>query len=166
MVSIIIPAKDEEKNLEILLPKLKGYGVTVIDDCSGDKTKGIAKKHGAMVISNRESIGPSLSIEKALKKAGGKTIILMDADNEHDPKYLPKFLKELKSKDAVFGRRGSLPRFSERIISKISSKKGIHDIFCGFVAFKRHVYDKIGYFERKNTYGAEFKLNCVNKGLR
>ena len=165
-IRIIIPAKDEAKNLEILLPKLKRYKVTVIDDCSTNNTAKVAKKFDAQIISNKINIGQHFSIEKALKKTKENIIILMDADNECDPKDIPQFLETLKTNDAVFGRRKRIPRFSEKFISKLSSRKGIHDIFCGYVAFRREVYNKIGYFEKQNTYGAEFKLNCVNKSFR
>ncbi len=160
-VRIIMPAKNEEKNLRILLPKLKDFKVTIVDDNSSDNTSKIAKKYNASIIRNEQSMGPSLSIEKALKTTKESIIILMDSDNEHNPEDIPKFLKSLKKNDAVFGRREIIPRISEKMLSKFSSKKGIHDLFCGFVCFKKEVYERIGYFEKENTFGAEFKLNCV-----
>ncbi len=161
-----MPAKNEENNLKILLPKLINYNVTIIDDASTDNTSKIAKKYGAEVVKNKKSIGPSMSIEKALKNIKEEIIVLMDSDNEHNPKDIPKFLKYLENNDVVFGKRKTIPRISEKILSWFSSKKGVQDLFCGFVAFKKSVYERIGYFEKENTYGAEFKLNCVNNGFK
>jgi glycosyltransferase involved in cell wall biosynthesis len=107
-------------------------------------------------------MGQGPSIEKAIPKTRGDIIILMDCDGEHDPRDIKKFLKALEENDAVFGRRPKIPRISERMLSRISERKGIGDLFNGFVAFRRKAYDRIGYYEKRRTYGAEFKLNLAN----
>lgn len=56
-ILIIIPARNEEHRLPILLESLnkqslKAYEITVIDDYSDDDTVGVAKGYGANVYKN------------------------------------------------------------------------------------------------------------------
>ena len=55
MLSIIIPAKNEEKNLKKLLPSIasqsfQDFEIILADDYSDDKTGEIARKFGARVV--------------------------------------------------------------------------------------------------------------------
>jgi cellulose synthase/poly-beta-1,6-N-acetylglucosamine synthase-like glycosyltransferase len=58
-VSIIIPARNEETNVPILLKSLQGQikagdEILVVDDHSEDNTAAVAKKSGATVIKSKE----------------------------------------------------------------------------------------------------------------
>src|ERR1051325_1205355 len=49
-ISIIIPARDEERNLPRLLGSIPGQQVIVVDDCSADRTREVARDRGACIV--------------------------------------------------------------------------------------------------------------------
>ena len=58
-VSVIIPARNEERNLPFLLDSLKKqtlspYEIIVVDDFSSDKTAEIARQSGVKLVQNTE----------------------------------------------------------------------------------------------------------------
>ncbi|SRR5260221_651080 len=86
LVSIIIPAWNEEKNISRLLESInnqsyKGVETIVVDDGSTDKTAEIAKKLGARVFKRKRN---ERSIERnfGASKAVGVYLVFLDADME------------------------------------------------------------------------------------
>lgn len=88
-VSIIIPARDEEKRIPYLLKSLKkqnhqSYEVIVVDDGSVDETVSVATSYGAIAIKN--SIVESMTAGKAracatgAEHAKGDWLLFLDAD--------------------------------------------------------------------------------------
>src|SRR5260221_11101716 len=87
LVSIIIPAWNEEKNISRLLESInnqsyKGVETIVVDDGSTDKTAEIAKKLGARVFKRKRN---ERSIERnfGASKAVGVYLVFLDADMEN-----------------------------------------------------------------------------------
>ena len=110
---IIIPTLNEEKNVTILYKKikknLKKFHVLFIDDNSQDKTRSqiylSKKKYKEIYLIKR---GSKLGIGSAhkcglkwgyLKKY--KTIVTMDCDGTHHPKYITRMLNTLKNRGYV-----------------------------------------------------------------
>ncbi|NCN38816.1 MAG: glycosyltransferase, partial [Candidatus Aenigmarchaeota archaeon] len=55
-VGVIIPAYNEEKNIEEVIVRLKKSleaRIIVVDDCSKDRTGEIARRNGAIVIRHK-----------------------------------------------------------------------------------------------------------------
>ena len=113
-VLIAIPAYNEEgrisKLLDILVKKYPKDNILVIDDGSADRTYEEAKSFGVKVIKNSPNLGKGESIKKAFKYAldhGFDAVITMDADLQHDPSDLPKFISKFKNEgcDLVIGTR-------------------------------------------------------------
>ncbi len=148
---IIVPAYNVEKSLSELLRKLKYYkeNVLFVDDGSSDSTGKIIKQNKFNIITNSRNIGVSNSIMKGLvyaKEHGYSAVILMDADGQHDPKFLPQFIGDLNSSDFVFGCRFSynsaVPTLklnsnllAAMIVNKIWGCNFL-DISCGFKGFR------------------------------
>ncbi|TRZ53365.1 MAG: glycosyltransferase [Dehalococcoidia bacterium] len=109
-IRVVIPALNEEKNLESLLIELKALGyldVIVIDGKSIDQTFEVAKKHGAKVIL-QNGRGKGDAVRQVLNNdyMDVDALVLMDADGSMDPKEIPFFVKSLKSgADIVKGSR-------------------------------------------------------------
>ena len=85
LISIVIPAYNEEKYITKCLAALKAqhtsipYEIIVVDNASTDATAAIAKKRGASVIYESKK-GVARAVNTGLRKAKGSYIALIDAD--------------------------------------------------------------------------------------
>ncbi|MFW5928108.1 MAG: glycosyltransferase family 2 protein, partial [Thermoplasmatota archaeon] len=126
MISAVIPAYNEGKRIEKVLKETQRFvdEIIVVDDCSTDETAKIAEEY-ADVLQNESNLGYIESIKKGFRHASGDIIVTLDADGEHDPKYIPEMIEPVKEgkADLVFGKREKIPRISERILSKIAEFK-------------------------------------------
>lgn len=98
-VSIIIPARNEEKNIKLLLSSLQKQTypkelteIIVVDDHSTDDTARIVREFGEVILLQlkNESINSykKKAIETGIKKATGELIITTDADCVAGPAWL------------------------------------------------------------------------------
>ncbi|WP_082233674.1 glycosyltransferase [Halobacillus massiliensis] len=111
--SIIIPARNEEKNLERLLSTLmKDYDdkreVIVVDDQSDDRTYEIAVKFGATAIQApplpKEWMGKSWACYNGAKEASGEVLLFLDADtwfSKDGPEKLVQYIVTTGTKALV-----------------------------------------------------------------
>lgn len=168
MITAVIPAFNEEERIEKVLEETSEYvdEILVVDDNSSDDTAKIARKYGKTIEkdSNRGYID---SIKRGFKAAEGDIIITLDADGEHDPSFIPKLVKPIENDEAdlVFGKREEIPRFSEGVISKLTSLKvKAEDTGTGFRAIKKDLAKSL---ELKGhcTCGT-FALEAYSKGAR
>ena len=122
--------------------------VVVIDDGSTDETSAVAREAGANAVLRHEvnrGKGGALKTGFAYALANGfDAVITLDADGQHLPAEIPKFLqcRELTHADLIIGGRAHLfgemlprrrmaNRFSAWAIAK-ASKTGITDSQSGF----------------------------------
>jgi 4,4'-diaponeurosporenoate glycosyltransferase len=105
-VSIIIPARNEEKSLANLLQSLskqtvKPYEVIVVDDFSEDKTAGIAHTYQARVITPSKMpsgwTGKNWACHTGYREASGDVLLFLDADVVLDERGLELLLGALIS---------------------------------------------------------------------
>ena len=146
---IIIPAKDEFNNLKKLLKNIlsKKIDTIIIDDNSKDKTFSLDKIFKKiLILKNKKSLGYDNSIKKGLRYAKKRYsyAITMDADLEHDPKYLFKIIKNLKGgHKIVVGERDRKNRYLEILLSNfIKNFYGINDLFSGYRGINLNILDK------------------------
>lgn len=113
-VLIIIPAYNEQENLEKTIAKVKFNApfadVLVVDDGSVDETPAIANKNGVKVISLPFNLGIGGAVQTGFKYAlrrGYDVVVQVDADGQHDPVHIPKLVDHLLAKklDIVIGSR-------------------------------------------------------------
>mgnify|MGYP001583816808 FL=1 len=171
-VIITIPAYNEEKDIGNVLDEIKeimdktnySYKIQVIDDGSKDNTVEIAKKHNAIVYSNKRNIGLAKTFQKEIFyciKSGADIIVHTDADGQYDPKHIPELIQKVEEGyDLVLGSRFRrklvgmplLKKLGNKAFSKaISSLIGIKitDSTTGFRAFTREVASEIKFI---NTF--------------
>jgi len=86
MISAVVLAKNEEKNIKACLDNLSWCDeILVVDDNSQDKTEEIAKKTGAKVF--KRLLGHNFSDQRnfGLEKAKGEWVLFVDADERVSP---------------------------------------------------------------------------------
>jgi len=112
-VSVIIPARNEEKNIQALLNSLQQQNyphdlteIIVIDDHSTDNTAAIVKSFPGvkLITMKNESINSykKKAIETAIGTASGKLIITTDADCITLPGWLKTIVSFKELNDSVF----------------------------------------------------------------
>ncbi len=153
----IIPAKNEAGRIADVINKTKKYvgNILVVDDGSSDNTFKEAVKANVYALRHAVNLGKGCALktgcEFAIRKKAG-VIIFLDADGQHDPAEIPKFIKALKDNDIVFGYRQlneNMPpilKFGNWFINSAISllyKINLRDTQSGFRAFKSAAYKKI-----------------------
>ena len=114
---IISPTYNEEKNIQQLVDLVLGenqeFHLLIVDDNSpdgtGDKVKALQSVYKNLFLetrSKKSGLGTAyiFGFKWALKKKYDH-IIQMDADLSHNPKDLPRMVKNLKNNDVVIGSR-------------------------------------------------------------
>lgn len=105
---IIIPAYNEEGNIEKLLKKLEEpeiatiADVLVMNDASSDDTNWIVKERGHALVTHVFNLGYGSALQLGYKYAirrNYKYLIQMDADGQHDVSNIPLLYAKLKEKD-------------------------------------------------------------------
>lgn len=156
MNAIIIPAYNEEKHIGTVVRKAKQHGtVIVVNDGSKDNTSSVAKKAGAIVLEHCVNLGKGNALKTGCDYAYRerfKNIVVMDADGQHLPKDIPRFLEALKKVDIVYGSRehsGTDPlamRLGNKfftLFTRVLFGVRVEDTQSGFRAWKRATYKKI-----------------------
>ena len=95
-LSIIIPAKNEEVSLDILLPRLKqtfpNAEIIVSNEGSTDNTEQVCKKYNVKVITNIYNLGNGGAIKAGARAATKDVLAFLDADGQHKPEDLQRLL--------------------------------------------------------------------------
>ena len=108
-VLLIIPAYNEEKNIEKVMKQLAQpeiadiVDVLVMNDASSDNTNWLAKEYGCAVVTHVFNLGYGSGLQLGYKYAVRKDyryVIQMDADGQHDACNIPVIYKRLREKDA------------------------------------------------------------------
>lgn len=100
MISIVIPAYNEEKYLPKLLNCIKkqtykDYEVIVADANSKDKTREIAKRFGCKIVKGGM---PAFGRNNGAKSAKGKILLFLDADVQFYNNFLKNAIDEFEEK--------------------------------------------------------------------
>lgn len=100
-ISVLIPARDEERTLPNLLPalqaqSLKGFEVIVVDDHSSDRTAAIARSAGVKVMQPPPLAegwcGKTWALHHGVRASTGEILVFLDADTEPRPEFLERLL--------------------------------------------------------------------------
>src|SRR5271166_3417105 len=161
-ISVIVPAKNEQRNLPILAERLfpvlqdlgRPFEVIVVNDGSTDGTlqvlRALAMAHPELrVIDLARNYGQTAAVMAGLDHARGDIIVPIDADLQNDPADIPRLLAKLdEGYDVVSGwrkdrqdagvRRNFVSRVANALISRLSGVH-LHDYGCSLKAYRRDV---------------------------
>lgn len=110
IVSVIIPARNEEHNLPNLLNSLSGQlssedEVIVVDDHSEDRTKAVAEKSAAKVLESLPTpegwLGKTWACYQGARIASGEILVFLDADTLLEKNGLKNIIETYVEKDGV-----------------------------------------------------------------
>ncbi|MEO0272274.1 MAG: glycosyltransferase family 2 protein [candidate division WOR-3 bacterium] len=187
-VSIIIPARNEEKNIGELLDTLinqnyKNFEIIVVDDQSKDRTAEIAQQKNAKVIKiqdkPRDFLGKPYACYQGYLNSKGDILLFVDADvrfNKTD--VLEKIVAEVLNFNGVvsvwpyhkiknFYENFSaiyaiISSMASRSFSLISKKITIKGLYGPLIAVKREHYELIGTHKAvKSEIVEDFKLGLM-----
>lgn len=177
-ILIIVPAYNEEKSVknvvENILKETKGCDIAVVNDGSKDNTYEEAKKTQAIILDLSNNLGIGGAVQTGYLyayKNNYDIAIQVDADGQHDPKYINKMVNLIESGqvDMVIGSRfiektsykqTFLRMFGIKLISiiiKILSGKKIYDTTSGFRAINRNIIESFA-----NSYPYDYPEPCTN----
>lgn len=173
-ISIVIPAYNEEKNVEILYKKIKTvldrlnkkYEIIYIDDGSTDDTFNVLKNihlqdKNVKIISFRRNYGQSAAFDAGFKAANGDITIAMDADLQNDPEDIPLLLAKMDDGyDVVSGWRfGRRDPFLKKVSSKFAnairrliSREKIHDSGCSLKAYRKKCFKDLDLYGEMHRF--------------
>lgn len=154
-VCAVIPAFNEAETIGKIIKETKKYvdTVFVVNNNSTDNTAEVARQSGAKVIhcSGRQGYGAAQYIGHVTAMEDGFEYLLqLDADGQHDPKYIPSLLAVALSDnyDIVLGSRflgdnnsnvSFVRKIGIKFFSKVVSFLGhteITDVTSGFKVYK------------------------------
>lgn len=148
--TVVIPAYNERDAIVKTVSEIKAlvpeYQVLVIDDGSIDDTALQAKKAGAEVISHPYNKGYGAALKTGIRNAESQTIVIFDADAQHEVDDIPRMVDMMRSYDMVIGNRGNAVKThvhrlpGKWILGKIAGLligHRIPDLNCGFRCLKR-----------------------------
>ncbi len=173
VLSVVIPAYDEEPNveacyrelLEVLVPLGRAFEVIFVDDGSSDGTFAVLARLAEAdprlrVIRFRRNAGQTAALAAGFRAARGEVVVTLDADLQNDPRDIPTLLAALGSCDAVWGWRvDRRDPWSKRVASRIANavrqrltRDGIHDTGCPLKAFRRQALEGLPLFRGMHRF--------------
>ena len=126
-VSVLVPARNEEANLGVLLPSLLGqrgvpFEVVVVDDASDDGTWAVLGAHGdPRLVAVRSGgpppgwVGKTHALHTAAARATGQVFVFLDADAAlRDPEALGRLVGRWQRQGGPGTALTGLPRYLDR----------------------------------------------------
>jgi len=171
-IGIVIPAFNEAATITDVVRAVLSYGVPiVVDDGSTDETASLAKCSGAVMVSHAKNSGYDGALNSGFIKAaeiGCEIVITLDADGQHDPTLIKKFINDINAgADVVVGIRSRKQRLVEHIFAVYTVLRfGIRDPLCGIKAYRIVVFNKLGHFDSYGSIGTELSLFAAQNGYK
>jgi len=176
MISIVIPAYNEERNLQVLYANLrevlKGAGedefeLVIVDDGSTDRTWDAISALSAADVRVRgvrlsRNFGHQSALMAGLAAGRGQAIVMMDADLQHPPPVVPQLIRKWREGfQIVHAVRRDPPNVSwfKRVTSKLyyrlfafMSGVAIEPGSADFCLLDRQVVEEVLKFEEEGLF--------------
>ena len=183
-ITVGIPAFNEEKNIAMVIIKLKKIAdnIIVCNDGSTDSTEEIAKELGAIVINHEKNLGYGAGIKSIFLKAkeiNSELLVTLDADGQHDINDISKIVKPIQENKAeiVIGSRfleksKNVPeyrKFGIKLITKVTNlslSKSLTDSQSGFRAYSNKVLEKLNLSDTGMGISTEILIKANNFNFR
>lgn len=172
MISVIIPAHNEEKTIGKCLTSLKNQKceIILVDDGSTDNTIKIAKKTRVpdKIINFNKGHSAAFARNRGSEKANGKWLIFIDADALVEKNFIKKIKEFIKKNNNIDGSDYLVFSYNPKtIFQKAWSAYRKSYLSMGFVHIvKKNVFKKLGGFNERVFYfeDSEFKNRFLKNG--
>jgi glycosyltransferase involved in cell wall biosynthesis len=181
-VCAVIPFYNEKETINIVINESLNYVqfVFAINDGSDDGYFNDANEESKVKFVNLDrnyGKGKALSIgfHEAVS-VGFNYVVTLDADLQHEPKYIPKLIEGLQSFDIVIGNRlknlKGMPiqrRMSNKLTSfflTVKTGQNILDSQCGYRAYKAEVLRKVKTDFSGFEAESEILVKAAKKGFK
>ncbi len=179
-VCVLLPTLDEEATIGDVIDGFRDHGYTnvlVVDGDSSDRTREIAREHGARVLI-QSGEGKGQAIREALEYVDVPYVLMADGDGTYDPADADQMLEPLgRGYEHVIGNRfanmdddamARLNGFGNRLINR--AFRFIHganyaDILSGYRAFTVDSFDRLSLDSDGFTIETELAVECVRQGV-
>jgi len=178
MISIIVPAYNEERKIEATLKRIAAVPiikeVIVVDDGSKDRTAAKARKY-AKVIRQKTNRGKGAAMRAGAKIAKGRILVFIDA-SQFEPREITRLLDEMKKAgaDMVVGIRNfDVIPWHRRVTNNltklailIGTGRHISDALSGFRAIKKKEFLALQTKEERYCIESEINFLAFGNGLK
>lgn len=189
-ILIVIPTYNERENIPAItnrLLRLNGIiNILVVDDNSPDGTGEFIREYGqrdsrVYLLQRPRKSGLGSAYVAGFKWALARdyeTVIAMDADLSHHPRYIPKFIQALDDSDVVVGSRwiqgGGISNWSvfRLLLSRLANLYSqwvlsvpLRDLTGGFTAYRRSVLESIN-LDKIRSDGYSFQIEMKYRALK
>ena len=184
-IVIGIPAYNEEKNIGVIILKLRKItdNIIVCNDGSSDMTGEIAEKLGAIVVNHPKNLGYGAGIKSIFQKAremNSDILVTFDADGQHRVEDIKPIIEPIlkNQADIVIGSRFNenglrkIPgyrKFGIKAITKLtnlSMNEKITDSQSGFRAYSKKVLEEIMPSEYGMGVSTEILIKASKQNFR
>lgn len=182
-ICLLLPAYNEASVIGDIISASLTFveAIIVVDDGSSDDTSHIAQNSGAVVLQHESNLGKGMALrtgfEYALKE-GYELIFTIDADGQHEPADIPRFLAKLQhdNPDILIGaritERWNMPlhrRLNNRLISRVGSwlcGQKVVDFQSGFRLIKSAVLRSVTLETSRYETESELLIKAGRLGFR
>ncbi|MGD1045468.1 MAG: glycosyltransferase family 2 protein [Bacteroidota bacterium] len=185
-IAVLIPAFNAEYSLAELVNRLRNaignVQIVVVDDGSTDRTNEVATSIGAVVLRHEENRGKGAALQTGFDFLNRQVeigfILTMDADLQHQPEDIPKFLlfQKKTNADIVIGSRDRIGtrmpvhrKLSNTITSALVGMRTgvkIKDSQCGFRLIRRSVIERVQLESNGYEAETEFLIKAARRGFK
>jgi len=175
LVCVVIPAYQAGERIGRVLDGIASFvppqATIVVDDGSRDGTAEEARQRGVRVLSHARNQGKGAAHETGFREAlslGCEAVLTLDADGQHDPREIPKFLEAWSQRESeilVGSRWGTLAampllrrlvnRTTSVVVSLLAGQR-VEDSQSGYRLISSEVLSRI--FLRTKRYQTESEL--------
>jgi len=184
-VAVLIPAFKASGTIEQVIRGVERFvsrqDIIVIDDGSGDSTGQLARATGSVVLNHRRNLGKGAALQTGFRHAlaaGYEGVMIIDADGQHDPAFIPHFLERASqgNADILIGSRtaqaGQMPpvriltnRITSAIVSALAGQR-IADSQSGYRFIRAEVLKNLRLRTSRYDTESEMLIQAGRKGFR